>query len=106
MFRRDPSRAWVAPTGPAKGHCPVLGPTGCGKTELTKQIAKFIFGQELLYRFDMSEFLHLDQVKLFVGDETGQIGRLGTVLAEHNKESSSSMKSKRHTISFGTSSCR
>ena len=62
-----------------------LGPTGVGKTELTKRIAKFIFGKELLYRFDMSEFLHLDQVKLFVGDESGQTGRLGTVLSKHNQ---------------------
>jgi ATP-dependent Clp protease ATP-binding subunit ClpB len=44
-----------------------------------------VFGQELLYRFDMSEFLHLDQVKLFVGDESGQTGRLGTVLSRHSK---------------------
>jgi ATP-dependent Clp protease ATP-binding subunit ClpA len=43
------------------------------------------FGQELLYRFDMSEFLHLDQVKLFVGDETGQTGRLGTVLSQDSQ---------------------
>jgi ATP-dependent Clp protease ATP-binding subunit ClpA len=41
--------------------------------------------QELLYRFDMSEFLHLDQVKLFVGDESGQTGRLGTVLSQHRQ---------------------
>ena len=33
----------------------------------------------------MSEFLHLDQVKLFVGDESGQTGRLGTVLSEHSQ---------------------
>ena len=72
------------------GHQPkasvlFIGPTGVGKTELSKHIANFIFGKDLLYRFDMSEFLHLDQVKLFVGDETGQTGRLGTVLSEHNQ---------------------
>ena len=71
--------------GAPKGSVLFLGPTGVGKTELTKQIAKFIFGKELLYRFDMSEFLHLDQVKLFVGDESGQTGRLGTVLSKHNQ---------------------
>ena len=32
----------------------------------------------------MSEFLHLDNVKLFMGDETGRAGRLGNVLA-HNE---------------------
>ncbi len=73
------------PADQPKASVLFLGPTGVGKTELTKQIAKFIFGKELLYRFDMSEFLHLDQVKLFVGDESGQTGRLGTVLSEHSQ---------------------
>ena len=38
-----------------------------------------------MFRFDMSEFLHLDNVKLFMGDETGRIGRLGEVLSKHQK---------------------
>ena len=75
----------LTPEGLPKASVFLLGPTGVGKTELTKQVAKFIFGKEFLYRFDMSEFLHLDQVKLFVGDETGQTGRLGTVLSKHSK---------------------
>ena len=33
----------------------------------------------------MSEFLHLDNVKLFISDETGRIGRLGEVLARRQK---------------------
>ena len=73
------------PPGLPKASVLFLGPTGVGKTELTKQIAKFVFGKELLYRFDMSEFLHLDQVKLFLGDETGQTGRLGTVLSQYSQ---------------------
>ena len=33
----------------------------------------------------MSEFLHLDSVKLFMGDETGSPGRLGNVLSRHQR---------------------
>jgi len=33
----------------------------------------------------MSEFLHLDSVKLFMGDETGRPGRLGKILAKHRQ---------------------
>jgi ATP-dependent Clp protease ATP-binding subunit ClpA len=36
-------------------------------------------------RFDMSEFLHLDNVKLFMGDETGSPGRLGKILSNHER---------------------
>ena len=48
-----------------------LGPTGVGKTELTLEFTRYLFGSNEVYRFDMSEFLHLDNVKLFMGDETG-----------------------------------
>jgi ATP-dependent Clp protease ATP-binding subunit ClpA len=75
----------LQPPDQPKGSLLFLGPTGVGKTELSKRLATLVFGQELLYRFDMSEFLHLDQVKLFVGDESGQTGRLGTVLSRHSK---------------------
>ena len=35
-----------------------LGPTGVGKTELTKALARFLFGSEdALVQFDMSEFM-------------------------------------------------
>jgi ATP-dependent Clp protease ATP-binding subunit ClpA len=73
-----------APNQP-KGSLLFLGPTGVGKTELSKSLATLVFGEELLYRFDMSEFLHLDQVKLFVGDESGHQGRLGTVLSKYSQ---------------------
>ena len=62
-----------------------LGPTGVGKTGLTLEFARYLFGDNHVFRFDMSEFLHLDNVKLFIGDETGRIGRLGEVLARHQK---------------------
>lgn len=60
-----------------------LGPTGVGKTELTLEFSRFLFGDNSAFRFDMSEFLHLDAVKLFMGDETGTPGRLGKVLSQH-----------------------
>ncbi len=45
-----------------------LGPTGVGKTELTLEFSRYLFGGESsVFRFDMSEFLHLDAVKLFTG---------------------------------------
>lgn len=63
-----------------------LGPTGVGKTELTLEFSRYLFGGEAsVFRFDMSEFLHLDNVKLFMGDETGNAGRLGKVLSEHRR---------------------
>jgi len=62
-----------------------LGPTGVGKTELTLEFSRYLFGDDTVFRFDMSEFLHLDNVKLFMGDETGSPGRLGKVLAGHRR---------------------
>jgi ATP-dependent Clp protease ATP-binding subunit ClpA len=50
-----------------------------GRKEASNFLKQFVF------RFDMSEFLHLDKVKLFMGDETGRIGRLGQVLSTHHE---------------------
>ena len=62
-----------------------LGPTGVGKTELTLEFSRYLFGEGAVFRFDMSEFLHADSVKLFIGDESGRTGRLGKILAENRK---------------------
>ena len=71
------------------------GPTGVGKTELTLEFSRYLFGDDPVFRFDMSEFLHLDNVKLFMGDETGSPGRLGNVLSQHHQGVFFSMKSKK-----------
>ena len=63
-----------------KGSFLFLGPTGVGKTELTLTFTSYLFGDDCMHRFDMSEFMHFDSVKQFVGDETGSCGRLGNVL--------------------------
>jgi ATP-dependent Clp protease ATP-binding subunit ClpC len=52
-----------------------LGPTGVGKTELTKALAEFIFGsEEALVQIDMSEFMERHTVSRLVGAPPGYVG--------------------------------
>jgi ATP-dependent Clp protease ATP-binding subunit ClpC len=52
-----------------------LGPTGVGKTELTKALAAFIFGtEEALVQIDMSEFMERHTVSRLVGAPPGYVG--------------------------------
>jgi len=52
-----------------------LGPTGVGKTELTKALARFLFGsEEALVQLDMSEFMERHTVSRLVGAPPGYIG--------------------------------
>ncbi|MBI5403620.1 MAG: ATP-dependent Clp protease ATP-binding subunit [Ignavibacteriae bacterium] len=52
-----------------------LGPTGVGKTELAKQLAKFLFDSEdALVRIDMSEYMEKFNVSRLVGAPPGYVG--------------------------------
>jgi ATP-dependent Clp protease ATP-binding subunit ClpC len=52
-----------------------LGPTGVGKTELTKALARFLFGSEdALLQLDMSEFMERHSVSRLVGAPPGYVG--------------------------------
>ncbi|MEE1224256.1 MAG: ATP-dependent Clp protease ATP-binding subunit, partial [Clostridia bacterium] len=52
-----------------------LGPTGVGKTELSKTLAEAIFGSEnALIRIDMSEYMEKHAVSKFIGSPPGYVG--------------------------------
>lgn len=52
-----------------------LGPTGVGKTELTKALARFLFGSEdSLVQLDMSEFMERHNVARLIGSPPGYVG--------------------------------
>lgn len=52
-----------------------LGPSGIGKTELAKSLAKFLFGSEdFLVRVDMSEYMERHSISRLIGAPPGYVG--------------------------------
>ncbi len=69
------SRAGIADPNRPIGSFIFLGPTGVGKTELTKALAEFLFDDEkALVRVDMSEFMERHSVSKLVGAPPGYVG--------------------------------
>ena len=69
------SRSGLNKKGQPMGSFFFLGPTGTGKTELSKALAAFLFGDESsLIRFDMSEFKEEHSVALLYGAPPGYVG--------------------------------
>ena len=60
-----------------------LGPTGVGKTELTLAVGRFLFEEEKVFRFDMSEYMHEDAIQILLGRGIGDAGKLGSFLEVH-----------------------
>ncbi|WP_448549098.1 ATP-dependent chaperone ClpB [Thalassotalea fusca] len=69
------SRAGLADPNQPIGSFLFLGPTGVGKTELSKALAQFLFDSEdALVRVDMSEFMEKHAVARLVGAPPGYVG--------------------------------
>ena len=78
------SRAGLSDPNRPSGSFLVLGPTGVGKTELTKALANFLFdSDDAMIRIDMSEFMEKHSVSRLVGAPPGYVGyEEGGVLTE------------------------
>ncbi len=69
------SRAGLSDPNRPNGSFLFLGPTGVGKTELTKALAAFLFDSEdAMVRIDMSEFMEKHSVARLIGAPPGYVG--------------------------------
>ena len=69
------SRAGLSDPDRPNGSFLFLGPTGVGKTELTKALAEFLFDTEdAMVRIDMSEFMEKHSVARLIGAPPGYVG--------------------------------
>ncbi|WP_293711668.1 AAA family ATPase, partial [Stenotrophomonas sp. UBA7606] len=69
------SRAGLSDPNRPSGSFLFLGPTGVGKTELTKALADFLFdSSDAMVRIDMSEFMEKHSVSRLIGAPPGYVG--------------------------------
>ncbi len=69
------ARAGLNDEGRPLGSFLFLGPTGVGKTELTKAVAEFLFDDDnAMVRIDMSEFMEKHAVSRLIGAPPGYVG--------------------------------
>jgi len=69
------SRAGLSEPNRPNGSFLFLGPTGVGKTELSKALANFLFDtEEAMVRIDMSEFMEKHSVARLIGAPPGYVG--------------------------------
>lgn len=78
------SRAGISESRQPIGSFLFLGPTGVGKTELSKALAEFLFNDEsAMLRVDMSEYMEKHSVARLIGSPPGYVGyEEGGVLTE------------------------
>ncbi|WP_066317737.1 ATP-dependent Clp protease ATP-binding subunit [Bacillus sp. FJAT-29814] len=69
------SRAGLKPKSRPIGSFLFVGPTGVGKTELTKTLAEELFGtKESMIRLDMSEYMEKHSISKLIGSPPGYVG--------------------------------
>lgn len=69
------SRAGISDQNRPLGSFLFLGPTGVGKTEMTKALAEFLFSdRSAVLRFDMSEYMEKHSVARLIGAPPGYVG--------------------------------
>ena len=79
-MQRVCQRLLMAQTGLAGKRGPLavflfLGPSGVGKTEMARSLAKFLFGSESdMIRLDMSEYMEEYSVSKMIGSPPGYVG--------------------------------
>ena len=70
-----------------------LGPTGVGKTELAKELARFLFGsREAMLRLDMSEYMEKHNVARLIGAPPGYVGH------EEEGQLTGPLRTRPHTV--------
>lgn len=67
----------LAPRDRPKGALLAVGPTGTGKTELILLIARHLFGDDCVRRFDLSEYQREDAVERLLGADVSDGGAIG-----------------------------
>jgi ATP-dependent Clp protease ATP-binding subunit ClpB len=71
----------LSKTGRPRGSFLFLGPTGVGKTELSIAFSRYLFGNDKLFRFDMSEYQTQESLGVLLGGRIGEVGLLGIARA-------------------------
>jgi ATP-dependent Clp protease ATP-binding subunit ClpB len=89
-----------------------LGPTGVGKTELTKALAEFLFDDDTaMVRIDMSEYMEKHSVSPLIGAPPGYVGydeggALTEAVRRRPYQVCCSTRSRRRTPTCSTCCCR
>ena len=71
--------------GKPRGSFIFMGPTGVGKTEITKLASKYFFDEDPI-KINMPEFSRPENITKLIGDHTGKLGQLGDAIVKRSEE--------------------